>query len=119
MTTTSSLTRCSMLHSSSVCLSWPFSVILKIKGEVRPFFLSFYFIIIFIGHKVRKISKCNFHRKAPKWVKNQAKGSKTHEIRTNQPIQAKSYCRNPPIQANTYCRNPLIPYWRIPTVAFV
>ena len=49
--------------------------------------------------------------------KNQAEGSKINKIRTKQPIQANTYCRNPPIQVNSYCRNPLIPKWWIPTIA--
>ena len=76
-----------------------------LKGEVRRFF---YWPKVFIGLKLRQGSKGIFHRKALKWVKNQAKGSKIHEIRTKQPIQANSYCRNPPIQVNSYCRNPPI-----------
>ena len=35
---------------------------------------------------LRKVILGNFHQKALKWVKNQAKGSKIHEIRTKQPI---------------------------------
>ena len=51
-----------------------------LKGEVRRFFL--YWLKVFIGPKLRQVSKGNFHRKAPKWVKNQVKGSKIDQIRT-------------------------------------
>ena len=57
-----------------------------IKGEVRRFF--------FIGPKLRRVSKGNFHRKAPKWVKNRVKGSKIHKIRTKWHL---TYCGNPSI----------------------
>ena len=50
-----------------------------IKGEVEQFF---YWLKVFIGPKLRQVSKGNFHRKAPKWVKNQVKGSKIDQIRT-------------------------------------
>ena len=36
----------------------------------------------FIGYKLRQVSISNFHRKAPKRVKNQGKGSKIYQIRT-------------------------------------
>ena len=85
-----------------------------IKGEVRQ---KNYWPKVFISPKLRQVSKGNFHQKAPKWVKNQAKGSKIHEIRIRQPIQANSFCRNLPIQANSYCMNSLTPSWWIPTVA--
>ena len=61
---------------------------------------------IFIDPNLREVSIGNFHRKAPKWVKNQAIESKILKIKTKQQIPA-----------NSYCRNPLIPNWRIPTVA--
>ena len=47
------------------------------KGEVRRFF-----VVVSIGPKLDYVSKGNFHRKAPKWVKNQVKGSKIDQIRT-------------------------------------
>ena len=47
--------------------------LLEVKGEV------------FISPKLREVLICNFHGKAPKWVKYQAKGSKIREIRTKQP----------------------------------
>ena len=50
-----------------------------IKGELKRFF---YRLKVFIGPKLRQVSKGNFHRKAPKWVKNQVKGSKIDQIRT-------------------------------------
>ena len=61
------------------------------KGEVRQFF---YWLKVFIGPKLRQVSKGNFHRKAPKWVKNQTKGSKIHKIRTK---WHPTYCGNPSI----------------------
>ena len=42
----------------------------------------FYQFKVFIGPLLGQVSKGNFHQKAPKWVKNQAKGSKIHKIRT-------------------------------------
>ena len=54
-------------------------------------------VIFFIGSKFLSaphVSKGNLHRKAPKWVKNQAKGSKIHKIRTK---WHPTYCGNPPI----------------------
>ena len=44
--------------------------------------IFFYRLKVFIGPKLRQVSKGNFHRKAPKWVKNQVKGSKIDQIRT-------------------------------------
>ena len=51
----------------------------SLKGKLGDFF---YLFKVFIGPKLRQVSVGNFHRKAPKWVKNQAKGSKIHKIRT-------------------------------------
>ena len=53
--------------------------LLLLKGKLGNFV---YLFKVFIGPKLRQVSKGNFHRKAPKWVKNQAKGSKIHKIRT-------------------------------------
>ena len=53
--------------------------ICSLKGKLGDFF---YLFKVFIGPKLRQVSIGNFHRKAPKWVKNQAKGSKIHKIRT-------------------------------------
>ena len=86
------------IPSRDNCLSSP-----VFKGELKRFF--FYRLKVFIGPKLRQVSKGNFHRKAPKWVKNQVKGSKIDQIRTKRPtatvgihsIQVNSYCRNPPI----------------------
>ena len=50
-----------------------------IKGEVKQFF---YWLKVFIGSKLREVSTGNIHRNAPKWVKNQVKGSKIDQIRT-------------------------------------
>ena len=66
------------LRFTTVAASW------CLKGEVRQFF--FYWPKVFIGPKLREVSKGNFHWKDLKWVKNQAKGSKIHKIRTKQPI---------------------------------
>ena len=52
---------------------------LNLKGKLGDFF---YLFKVFIGPKLRQVSIGNFHRKAPKLVKNQAKGSKIHKIRT-------------------------------------
>ena len=49
---------------------------MHLKGEVRRIF---YRLKVCIGPKLREVTISNFHRKAPKWVKNQAKGSKIHE----------------------------------------
>ena len=57
----------------------------------------FYLFKVFIGPKLRQVSIGNFHRKAPKWVKNQAKGSKIHKIRTK---WLPTYCGNPSILAS-------------------
>ena len=73
-----------------------------LKGKLGDFF---YQPKVFIGPKLREVSKSNFYRKAPKLVKNQVKGSKIDQIRTKRPtatvgihsIQVNSYCRNPPI----------------------
>ena len=62
-----------------------------LKGKLGN---SFYWLKVFIGPKLRQVSKGNFHRKAPKWVKNQAKGSKIHKIRTK---WHPTYCGNPSI----------------------
>ena len=57
----------------------------------------FYWLKVFIGPKLRQVSKGNFHPKAPKWTKNQAKGSKIHKIRTK---WHPTYCGNPLILSN-------------------
>ena len=62
-----------------------------LKGEVRHFF--FYWLKVSIGPKLREISIGNFHRKAPKWAKNQVKVSKIDQIR---PLLHPTYCGNPP-----------------------
>ena len=62
-----------------------------IKGEVRQFF---YRLKVFIGPKLREDAIGNFHWKAPKWAKNQAKVSKIDQIR---PPLHRTYCGNPPI----------------------
>ena len=49
------------------------------KGELKRFF---YGLKVFICPKLRQVSKGNFHRKAPKRVKNQVKGTKIDQIRT-------------------------------------
>ena len=72
-----------------------------LKGKLGNFF---YWLKVFIGPKLRQVSKGNFHRKAPKWVKNQAKGSKIHKIRTKgirAAVGIHQFC--PP----SYCGNPL------------
>ena len=63
----------------------------SLKGKLGDFF---YLFKVFIGPKLRQVSIGNFHRKAPKLVKNQAKGSKIHKIRTK---WHPTYCGNPPI----------------------
>ena len=50
----------------------------EVKVEVRQFF---YWLKVFISPKLRDISIGNFRRKAPKWVKNQVKGSKSDQIK--------------------------------------
>ena len=50
-----------------------------LKGELKRFF---YRLKVFICPKLRQVSKGNFHRKTPKWVKNQVKGTKIDQIRT-------------------------------------
>ena len=62
-----------------------------LKGGYRNFF---YLFKVFIGPKLRQVSIGNFHRKAPKLVKHQAKGSKIHKIRTK---CHPTYWGNPPI----------------------
>ena len=42
-----------------------------VKGKLGDFF---YWLKVFIGPKLGQVSKGNFHREAPKWVKNQVKG---------------------------------------------
>ena len=49
----------------------------KLKGKLKRFF---YRLKGFIGPKLRQVSKGNFHRKVPKWDKNQVKGSKIDQI---------------------------------------
>ena len=49
---------------------------------------------VFIGLKLRQVSKGNFHRKVPKWFKNRVKVSKIDQIR---PPLHPPYCGNPPI----------------------
>ena len=56
--------------------------------------IFFYRPKVFIGLKLRQVSKSNFHRKASKWVKNWAKVSKIDQIR---PPLHPTYCGNPPI----------------------
>ena len=68
-----------------------FVVIMTLKGKLGDFF---YLFKVFIGPKLRQVSIGNFHRKAPKLVKNQAKGSKIHQIRTK---WHPTYCGNPSI----------------------
>ena len=53
---------------------WVPMAAVHIKGEVRQFF--FYLLKVFIGPKLREVKTGNFHRKAPKLVKNYIKGSK-------------------------------------------
>ena len=64
------------------------------KGEVRRFF---YRLKGFIGLKLREVWKGNFHRKAPKWAKNQVKVSNIDQIR---PPLHPTYCGNPPIPSS-------------------
>ena len=69
-----------------------------IKGELKRFF---YRLKVFIGPKLRQVSKGNFHRKAPKWVKNQVKGSKIDQIRTKWHLTCWG---NPPILSSELLR---------------
>ena len=55
---------------------------------------NFYRLKVFIGLKLREFSMGNFHRKAPKWAKNQVKVSKIDQI---SPPLHPTYCGNPPI----------------------
>ena len=66
----------------------------ELKGKLGDFF---YLFKVFIGPKLRHVSTGNFHRKAPKLVKNQAKGSEIHQIRTK---WLPTYCGNPSILAS-------------------
>ena len=43
---------------------------------------NFYWLKVFIGPKLREVSKSNFHRKAPKLVKNEVKRFKNDQIST-------------------------------------
>ena len=61
-----------------------------LKGKLGKFF---YWLKVFIGPKLREVSIGNFHRKAPKWAKNQVKVSKNDQIR---PLLHPTYCGNPP-----------------------
>ena len=61
-----------------------------LKGKLGKFF---YWLKVFIGPKLREVSIDNFHRKAPKWAKNQVKVSKNDQIR---PLLHPTYCGNPP-----------------------
>ena len=58
------------------------------RGEVRRFF---YWLKVFYWPQTKRSFKKQF---SPKWVKNQAKGSKIHKIRTK---WHPTYCGNPPI----------------------
>ena len=51
---------------------------LCLKGELKWFF---YLLKVLIGPKLRQVSIAIFHQKAPKWIKNQVKGSKIDQIR--------------------------------------
>ena len=64
---------------------------LEIKGEVRRFFL---FVQSFYWPKTKTSFNRQFSPKRPKLVKNQAKGSEIHQIRTK---WHPSYCGNPSI----------------------
>ena len=82
-------------------------VILSIflKGKLGKFL---YWPKVFIGPKLREVSKGNFCRKAPKLVKHQVEGTKIDQIRTKGPtatvgihsIQVNSYCKNPPTRSS-------------------
>ena len=63
-----------------------------LKGKFGDFF---YLFKVFIGPKLS--FNRQFSPKAPKWVKNQAKGSKIHKIRTK---WRPTYCGNPSILAS-------------------
>merc|ERR1711951_283357 len=84
------------------------------QGRKHLAVLKIYWLKVFIGFKLREVLTGKFHQKAPKLVKNQAKGSNIDQIRTKQPtatvgihpISPNSYCRNPQISPNSYCRNP-------------
>ena len=89
----------------------------ELKGKLGDFLLAQSFYPNQTKRSLNKQFSPKSPKVGPKWVKNKAKGSKIHEIRTKQPIQANSYCRNPPIQVNSYCRNPPIRIKYIPTVA--
>ena len=58
------------------------------RGEVRRFF---YWLKVFYWPQTKRSFKKQF---SPKWVKNQAKGSKIHKIRTK---WHPTYCGNPSI----------------------
>ena len=64
---------------------------LEIKGEVRRFFL---FVQSFYWPKTKTSFNRQFSPKRPKLVKNQAKGSEIHQIRTK---WHPTYCGNPSI----------------------
>ena len=74
----------------------------------------FYWLKVFIGPKLRQVSKGNFHPKAPKWIKNQAKGSKIHKIRTK---WHPTYCGNPSILSFELLWESIYILEWIPTVA--
>ena len=55
---------------------------ISLKGKLSK---KNYWPKVFIGPKLREVSKGNFHRKAPKLVRNQVEGSKIDQIRTKRP----------------------------------
>ena len=55
----------------------------EVKINCKGNFISW--LKVFIDSKLRQVTKGNFHRKAPKWVKYQVKGSKFDQIRTKCP----------------------------------
>ena len=63
-----------LVYESTCCTNDKLGSMAWFKGELNRFF--------FIGPGLRQVLKGNFHRKAPKWVKNQVKGSKIDQIRT-------------------------------------
>ena len=48
---------------------------IALKGKLGK---KIYRLKVFISLKLKQITKGNFHRKAPKWAKNQVKGSRIH-----------------------------------------
>jgi len=63
----------------SMSWSWSLAKNSKLKGELNRFFLS---AQSFYRPQTKASFKRQFSRKAPKWVKNQVKGSKIDQIRT-------------------------------------